>query len=133
MVAPQLFLALFAAKDLDALIDTAFKVVRAAVTCDFVSAFYVSAGNGLLKQRDSRGREYGPAFMRRYMELTPAIPLAMANRGIKISLHARGLPTSTGSCGDIGVLSRNHAGRKAGGTPSRCCSGVTRLPKCRSS
>ena len=95
MVAPQLLLALFAAKDLDALIDTAFEVVRAAVTCDFVSAFYVSAGNGLLKQRDSRGREYGPAFMRRYMELTPAIPLAIANRGIKIQPTRTGLPGST--------------------------------------
>ena len=95
MVAPQLLLALFAAKDLDALIDTAFEVMRAAVTCDFVSAFYVSAGNGLLKQRDSRGREYGPAFMRRYIELTPAIPLAIANRGIKIQPTRMGLPSST--------------------------------------
>ena len=95
MVAPQPLLALFAAKDLDALIDTAFEVMRAAVTCDFVSAFYVSAGNGLLKQRDSRGREYGPAFMRRYIELTPAIPLAIANRGVKIQPTRMGLPGST--------------------------------------
>ena len=109
MVAPQLLLALFAAKDLDALIDTAFEVMRAAVTCDFVSAFYVSAGNGLLKQRDSRGREYGPAFMRRYIELTPAIPLAIANRGVRIQPTRLGLPASTRELRRIGVLSRNHA------------------------
>ena len=90
IVAAERLLALFAAKDLDALIDTAFDVARSAVVCDFASAFYRSAGDGLLKQRDSRGREYGPAFMRRYMELTPALPLAIANRGIKI------LPTRTG-------------------------------------
>jgi DNA-binding CsgD family transcriptional regulator len=77
-------LALFAARDLEALIDTAFDVLRAAVVCDFASAFYVSTGNALLKERDSRGREYGPAFMRRYVELTPALPTAIANPGIKL-------------------------------------------------
>jgi DNA-binding CsgD family transcriptional regulator len=87
-------LALFAAKDLEALIDTSFGVLRTAVRCDFASAFYRSAGRGLLKQRDSRGREYGPAFMRRYVELTPAIPLAMANRGVKIQATRKGLPSA---------------------------------------
>jgi len=94
MIAPERLLALFAAKDLDALIDTAFDVLRAAVACDFASAFYRSAGNGLLKQRDSRGRECGPAFMRRYMELTPALPAAMANRGIKILTTRTVMPLS---------------------------------------
>lgn len=88
IIVPEQLLALFAAKNLDALIDTAFDVLRAAVVCDFASAFYRSAGNGLLKERDSRGRESGPAFMRRYVELTPALPAAMTNRGIKV-LHTR--------------------------------------------
>ena len=83
-IAPERLLALFEAKDLDALIDTVFQAVRAAVVCDFASAFYRSAGNGLLKERDSRGRESGPAFMRRYVELTPALPFAMANRGVNV-------------------------------------------------
>ena len=63
-IAPRQVLALFTAKDLEALIDTAFHVLQAAVVCDFVSAFYRSAGNGLLKERDSRGHEYGAEFMR---------------------------------------------------------------------
>jgi hypothetical protein len=83
-VASEQLLALFAAKDLDALIETAFNVLRSAVVCDFASAFYRSAGNGLLKERDSRGRESDPALMRRYVELTPALPIAMANRGINV-------------------------------------------------
>ena len=77
-IGPERLLALFAAKDLDALIDIAFDVLRVAVVCDFASAFYRSAGNGLLKERDSRGRESEPAFMRRYVELTPALPIAVA-------------------------------------------------------
>lgn len=95
IVAPHRLLALFAAKDLEALIDTVFEVVRAAVACDFASAFYVSAGNGLMKERDSLGRESGPAFMRRYVELTPALPIAMANRGVKVILTRTSLPRST--------------------------------------
>jgi DNA-binding CsgD family transcriptional regulator len=94
IIAPHRLLALFAAKDLEVLIDTAFQVLQAAVVCDFASAFYRSAGNGLLKERDSRGREYGPAFMRRYVELTPALPIAMANRGIKVLLTRTCLPPS---------------------------------------
>jgi hypothetical protein len=81
-VTPQQVLALFAAKDLEAFIDTVFQVLRAAVPCDFVSAFFRSTGNGLLKERDSRGREYGPEFMGRYAELTPALPAAVANPGV---------------------------------------------------
>src|SRR6185503_12342242 len=87
-------LALFAAKDLDALIETAFHTLRATVACDFASAFYRSTGDGLFKQRDSRGREYGAALMRRYMELTPALQIAMTNRGIKILPTRTGLPRS---------------------------------------
>jgi len=53
-MAPERLLALFAAKDLDALIDTAFHMMGATVACDFASAFYQSTGDGLLKERDSR-------------------------------------------------------------------------------
>ena len=84
IVTPRHLLALFAAKDLEALIDAAFPILRTAVDCDFVSAFYRSAGNGLFKERDSLGREYGGAFMRRYVELTPALPFAMARRGVAL-------------------------------------------------
>jgi len=93
-VASEQLLALFAAKDLDGLIETAFDLLRSAVVCDFASAFYRSAGNGLLKERDSRGRESDPAFMRRYVEITPALPAAMANRGIKILLTRTMVPRS---------------------------------------
>jgi hypothetical protein len=77
-------LSLLAAPDLDALIDRSFALLRKAVPCDFVSAVYRNAGSGLLKERNSRGREYGPAFMRRYAELTPAIPVVRSTPGIKI-------------------------------------------------
>jgi hypothetical protein len=99
-ILPDELLALFRAKDLDTLIDGTFKVLEAAVECDYVSTFYRSGGNGLLKERDSLGRKYAPAFMRRYAELTPAIPLVLANRGIKI------LPTRTGLPGPISKLRR---------------------------
>ena len=93
-VASRHLLALFAAKDLEALIETAIEVIRLAVPCDIASAFYRSTGDGLLKQRDSRGREYGLKYMRRYMELTPAIPIALANRGVKILRTGAILPRS---------------------------------------
>ena len=93
-IAPERLLALFGAKDLDVLIGAVFLALHAAVACDFASAFYRSTGDGLFKQRDSLGREYGPALMRRYMELTPALPIAMANRGIKILPTRTGLPRS---------------------------------------
>jgi DNA-binding CsgD family transcriptional regulator len=81
---PSQLLSLFAANNLDGLIDAAFPLLRSVVTCDFSSAFYRGAGAGLLKERDSKGRESTPAFMRRYVELTPALPFAMANPGVKI-------------------------------------------------
>jgi DNA-binding CsgD family transcriptional regulator len=93
-IAPERLLALFAAKNLDAVIDTAFQIVHAAVVCDYVSAFYRGAGNGLLKERDSLGREYRPAFMRRYIELTPALPAAVANPGVKLLRSRAMLPRS---------------------------------------
>ena len=95
IVLPERLLALFAAQDLESLIDTTFEVVRAAVVCDFASAFYVSGGKGLLKERDSLGRKSSRAFMRRYVELTPALPVAAANRGIKVILTRTNLPRST--------------------------------------
>jgi len=83
-IAAQQLLALFAANSVEAFVDAAFLVLQGAVRCDFVSALSRSAGHGLLKERDSRGRTYGPDFMRRYVELTPALPLALANRGVKV-------------------------------------------------
>jgi DNA-binding CsgD family transcriptional regulator len=94
IVAPGRVLALFAAKDLEDLIDTAFDIIRAAVACDFASAFYRSGGDGLLKARDSRGRQHGAPLMRRYVELNPAIPLVAANRGVKVLGTRMGLPRS---------------------------------------
>ena len=87
-------LELFSAADLDALIDAAFRMMRSAVQCDFTSAFYRYSDKGLLKERDSRGREYPPDFTRRYIELNPAIPIARAQPGIKL-ISTRGvLPDS---------------------------------------
>ena len=94
IIASERLLALFAAQDLDAIIDTAFEVLRAAVVCDFATAFYRSGGDGLLKARDSRGRRYGVQLMRRHVELNPAIPLALANRGVKVLATRMGLPRS---------------------------------------
>ena len=94
-IPPDELLALFRATDLDTLIDGTFHVLDAAVECDYVSAIYRNAGDGLLKERDSRGREYAPAFMRRYAELTPALPLVLSNRGIKILTTRAGLPGPT--------------------------------------
>lgn len=87
-------LALFAAKDLDDLVEAAFRVLQGTVACDFASAFYRSSGKGLLKERDSRGRESSPEFMRRYVELSPARRLAVANPGIKLILTRAALPRS---------------------------------------
>jgi hypothetical protein len=42
-IAPQQLLALFAANDLEALIDVIFSLLRAAVSCDFLSAMYRNA------------------------------------------------------------------------------------------
>jgi DNA-binding CsgD family transcriptional regulator len=94
-IAPRHLLALFAAKDLEALIETAIEVVQRVVPCDIATAFYRSTGDGLIKQRDSNGREYGVEYMRRYMELTPALPIALANRGIRILHTSTILPRSS--------------------------------------
>jgi DNA-binding CsgD family transcriptional regulator len=87
-------LALFTAPDLDSLIDMAFVALLATVTCDFASAFYHSSELALLMERDSLGRKSRPEFMRRYAELTPALPLALANPGIKILTTRECLPRS---------------------------------------
>src|SRR5688572_26808080 len=91
-IRPDQLLALFAADDLDELVEAAFRVLQDTVACDFASAFYRSTAKGLLKERDSRGRETSPELMRRHVELNPAIPLAMANRGIKLMPTRTGLP-----------------------------------------
>jgi DNA-binding CsgD family transcriptional regulator len=100
VTAPDQLLALFAANNLDELVEAAFRVLQDTVACDFASAFYRSSAKGLLKERDSRGRESSPEFMRRHLELNPAIPLAMANRGIRL------LPTRTGLPGSEDELRR---------------------------
>jgi DNA-binding CsgD family transcriptional regulator len=99
-VAPHQLLSLFLAKDLEALIDVVFQVMATSVACDFVSAVYRNVGDGLLRERDSRGRDYDTAFMRRYAELTPALPLVLANPGIKT------LTTRTGLSGPTRELRR---------------------------
>lgn len=91
---PQRLLSLLAAKDLEALIDSAFRLLRTVVVCEFASAFYRSGENGLLKGRDSLGREYGPHLMRRHVELNPAVPLVLANHGIRVLATRTGLPQS---------------------------------------
>jgi DNA-binding CsgD family transcriptional regulator len=81
---------LYAARTLDACVDAAFRLLHAAVPCDCVSVFYQSAGDRMLRERDSRGRRYDVEFTARHAELTPAIPIALAHPGLKI------LPTRTG-------------------------------------
>lgn len=91
-IAPGRLLALFASRDIESLIEAVFPLLRAAVPCDFISAFYRSSGNGLLKARDSLGREYGAAYMIRQVALNPAIPYAVAHPGIRLLPTRIGLP-----------------------------------------
>jgi DNA-binding CsgD family transcriptional regulator len=77
-------LALYSAATLNRFIQQAFPILSRIVPCDYVSAIYRRAGDGFLKERDSRGRIWGRAFMRRYVELTPAVALVAANPGVKI-------------------------------------------------
>jgi DNA-binding CsgD family transcriptional regulator len=93
-LSPNRLLHLFSARDLEALIDAAFPLLAETVDCDFVSAFYRQSQKGLLMERDSRGREYGPDFMRRNAELNPAIPLARAQPGVELLHTAIALPRS---------------------------------------
>lgn len=83
-VQPTDLLALYSAATLDRFIQQTFRMLPQAVQCAYVSAFYQPAGGGFLKERDSRGRVWDRAFMRRYIELTPAIPLVSANPGVRI-------------------------------------------------
>jgi DNA-binding CsgD family transcriptional regulator len=83
-ITPNQVLALFSAKEHVALIDAVFDVLRTTVPCDFASAFYRGAGDGLLKGCDSRGREYSPELMRRHVQLSPAIPIALTRPGVRI-------------------------------------------------
>jgi DNA-binding CsgD family transcriptional regulator len=77
-------LLLYAATTLDRFIDECFQVLPRVVRCDYVSVFYQRAGDAFLRERDSRGRLWDGAFMRRYAELTPAIPLVAASPGIMV-------------------------------------------------
>lgn len=92
--AADLLALLAATTNLDSLIGAAFAVLQRRVDCDFASAFYTACGDGFLKERDSRGREYSGAFMRRYLELTPAAAIAAANRGVTLIPTRTGLPFS---------------------------------------
>jgi DNA-binding NarL/FixJ family response regulator len=83
-------LGLYIAADVDQFVAEAFRLLPRIVVCDYVSTFCQRAGRGFLQERDSRGRVWSRAFMQRYVELTPAIPLVVANPGIKI------LPTRLG-------------------------------------
>jgi DNA-binding CsgD family transcriptional regulator len=84
-------LPLLDAKDLEALIDAAFRVVQHVVPCDFASAFYQTSEKGLLRERDSRGIVYTPQFMQRAIALNPAIPLALASPGVRILTTRRAI------------------------------------------
>ena len=87
-------LTLLDAKDLQALIDTAFRVLQRVVPCDFASAFYQTSEKGLLRERDSRGIVYTPQFMQRAIALNPAIPLALASPGVRILTTRSAIPRS---------------------------------------
>lgn len=89
-VRPIDLLALYSATTLERFIDEAFRTLSRTVACAYVSVFYQRAGEGFLRERDSRGRVWGRPFMRRYVELTPAIPFVAANPGVKI-LPTRGV------------------------------------------
>ena len=91
---PADLLALYVAADLDQFVAQAFHLLPRLVGCDYVSTFYQGVGQGFLKERDSRGRVWSRAFMRRYVELTPAIPLVLANPGIKVLPTRLGLEAS---------------------------------------
>src|SRR6266511_4758639 len=125
-------LELFAAEDLDAIIDAAFHVLAATVPCDFVSAFFRSTGDGLLKQRDSLGRESGLEFMHRYMALTPALPVALVNPGIKVLTTRRHLPRADRELHRTLFTARS-CRKRAGGMAWRFASGVSRALTRRSS
>lgn len=85
---------LFAAASLDEFIDTCFLVLPRIVDCDFVSALYRSDGGRLLRERDSRGRDYSPQFMKRYAELTPAVNAVLTTPGVKVLPSRVGLPSA---------------------------------------
>lgn len=93
-VSPKRLLALFAAPDCEAFIDAAFDALRAAVSCDVAVAFYRNDGDGLMKARDSRQYPYDAQLMHRYLELTPAIPIALATPGIRVITTRVALPES---------------------------------------
>lgn len=85
--------ALFRATDVSSFVRAAHDALRSVVACDFVSLIYRSTGRALLKERDSRGRTYSAAFMRRYAELTPAVRLALEAPGVRLLATRHGLPS----------------------------------------
>ncbi|MGE3519933.1 MAG: helix-turn-helix transcriptional regulator [Vicinamibacterales bacterium] len=92
---PSSFSALFQARTVASFVPAVASFVRDVVRCDFVSVLYRSSGDAMLREHDSRGRTYGADFMRRYAALTPAVPLVLANPGIKVLPTRSGLPNRT--------------------------------------
>ena len=102
-------LALFEAKDLDALIDAAFGVLKGIVKCDFASAYYRSSPKGLLKARDSRGREYRPRIHAPARGAQSGHPTRVGEPRCQDSRHSHGAAAHRQRTSEDAVLSRNHA------------------------
>ena len=92
-----------------------------------------SAGNGLLKERDSRGREYGPAFMRRYMDLRRPSHSPWQTVASRFCPRVRLLPGSAGELRRTAFYRRDHAAAGLATRRRAVASGVIRLQKRRSS
>jgi DNA-binding CsgD family transcriptional regulator len=87
-------LAVYSANTLDQFIDESFKILHDTVSCEYVSAIYQRAGDGLYRERDSKGRIWSGEFMRRYVELTPAIPFVLRNPGVPVISTRDAMPGS---------------------------------------
>jgi DNA-binding CsgD family transcriptional regulator len=77
-------LAIYSCATFDDFLHEAFRLLPTVVRCDLVSAFFRPAGERFLKEHDSLGRVWDGHFMRRYTELTPAIPLVVNNPGVRL-------------------------------------------------
>lgn len=96
------------------MIDAAFHVLQSAVASDFVSAFYRSSSKGTVKERDSRGRQYRPAFMRRSADFTLA---TMPGRFASIGDRHAGIDSAAGSLGTLLELSARQEADGLGDAP----------------
>ncbi len=71
-----------------ALVRAVFRVLRAAVRCDFVNVCLRNVrgreGNRSYRMLDSRGREFGPEFLTDvFFQEHPGMPMLMANPGVR--------------------------------------------------